>query len=69
VNLQDAGRDDVFFRINIVEKCTGTLYISQDQKGILQFGMGHCVDDLSQKLLAYILVQNYTPGGVSSNFL
>jgi hypothetical protein len=42
--------------------------ISQDQKGILQFGMGHCVADLSQKPLAYVIVQNYTPGGVGSNF-
>jgi hypothetical protein len=44
--------------------------ISQDQKGILvlQFGMGHCVADFTQTLLAYVIVQNYTPGGVGSNF-
>jgi hypothetical protein len=30
--------------------------------------MGHCVADFSQKLLAFVIVQNYTPGGVSSNF-
>jgi hypothetical protein len=23
--------------------------------------MGHCVSDFSQKLLAYVIVQNYTP--------
>jgi hypothetical protein len=44
------------------------LTISQDQNGLLQFGMGHCVADFSQKLLAFVVVQNYTPGGVSSNF-
>jgi hypothetical protein len=43
--------------------------ISQDQKGLLQFGMGNCVADFSQKLLAYVIVQNYSPGGVSSIFL
>jgi hypothetical protein len=43
------------------------LTISQDQKGLLQFELGHCVADFSQKLLAYVIVQNYTPGGVSSN--
>jgi hypothetical protein len=42
--------------------------ISQDQKVLLQFGIGHCVADFSQKLLAYVIVQNYTPGGISSNF-
>jgi hypothetical protein len=31
------------------------LTISQDQKGLLQFGMGHCVSDFSQKLLAYVI--------------
>jgi hypothetical protein len=30
--------------------------------------MVHCVADFSQKLLAYVIVQNYTPGGVGSNF-
>jgi hypothetical protein len=44
------------------------LTISQDQKGLLQFGIGHCVANFSQKLLAYVIVQNYTPGGISSNF-
>jgi hypothetical protein len=38
--------------------------ISQDQKS-LEWGI---VADFSQKLLAYVIVQNYTPGGVSSNF-
>jgi AICAR transformylase/IMP cyclohydrolase PurH len=43
--------------------------ISQDQKGLLQFGMWHCVADFSQKLLAYVIVQSYTPCGVSSNLM
>jgi hypothetical protein len=31
--------------------------------------MVHRVADFLQQLLAYVIVQNYTPGGVSSNFV